>query len=388
MSSLNNGRRGPLIIGHYGGCNTGDEAMLAGLLGAVGPELRRRTSVVVKDDLVERSYRDLGVKLVPAGLGPVLRALLKTDALVIGGGTHFHDDYTTRRYLRHFRYMLRFVSLAILAKLLGRKVTWLGMGFGPFYRTPTRWITKLGLKFCDRVSVRDAKSLDEVAAWVPHEKLDLTFDLAALMVGNSHGVITPPPPEQFRCRILGVSVTSVRHCKSGGPQVDAKVWKSLAAALDQTMEENPDLRVRVVVFRGGDREDDQAVSHELYDALACAHPGHVELIPYLPEPAVTLRKIAECDAFVATRYHSGVLAYLANRRLLLLAYHRKVQDFAREIGLSDKACLSVAEAVDEELLANTLRCLVQGGSAFRAKLPVDDATARAELSVRALEDLC
>lgn len=387
MSSVHNGSRGPLIVGHYGGCNTGDEAMLAGLLGAVPPDLLRRTTVVVKDELVERSYLKMGVKLVPAGFGPVLRALMKADTLVIGGGTHFHDDYTTRRYLRHFRYMLRFVSLAVLAKLMGRKVAWLGMGFGPFYRNPTRWLTRLGLKFCDRVSVRDSKSLDEIAPWLPPGKLDLTFDLAALMVGNSHGVITRPRKENFRCSVLGVSVTSVLHCRSGGAEVDAIVWRSLAEALNRTLDENPGLRVRVFVFRGGDREDDRAVSHDLYQAILSMHPGRVELIPFQPEPAAMLQKTAECDAFIATRYHSAVLAYLANCRLLLLAYHRKVMDLACEIGLSNKACLSVAEAVDEELLTASLNDLVRGNSAYCAPLPVDDATARAALSVRSLEEL-
>ncbi len=376
-----------MIVGHYGGCNTGDEAMLAGLLGAVAPELRRRTTVVVKDELIERSYLKMGVKLVPAGFGPVIRALLNSDALVIGGGTHFHDDYTLTRYLRHFRYMLRFVSLAMLAKLMGRKVAWLGMGFGPFYRTPTRWITRLGLKFCDRVSVRDAKSLDEIAPWLPPGKLDLTFDLAALLLRSSCGALPPPSKEEFRCRVLGVSATSVLHCKSGGREVDSVVWRSLADALIRTLDENPGLRVKIIIFRGGDREDDQAVSQNLYTAISSARPGRVELIPFQPEPAAMLQKISECDAFVATRYHSGVLAYLASCRMLFLAYHRKVQDLAQEIGLPEEACLSVAEAVDEERLAGALRDMVHGNKAYRAPLPLGDATARAALSVQSLEEL-
>ena len=121
----NHAVRHPLVIGHYGGCNTGDEAMLTALLRAVGPELRRRATIVMKNGHGENLRPYYGADTVPPGLLPVLRALRRSDALVLGGGTHFHDDYTTWRYLRHFRYMLRIASLSMLAKLLGQRVYWL-----------------------------------------------------------------------------------------------------------------------------------------------------------------------------------------------------------------------------------------------------------------------
>ncbi|MBZ5565193.1 MAG: polysaccharide pyruvyl transferase family protein [Acidobacteriia bacterium] len=387
MSGVHSRVRRPLVIGHYGGCNTGDEAMLAGLLSAVTPELRQRAAVVVKDESFEPPFLDHEVKVVPAGLVPVLRALLNTDALVLGGGTHFHDDYTTLRYLRHFRYMLRYVGLSMLAKMLGRQVSWLGMGFGPFYRRPTQWLTRLGLKFCDHVSVRDAKSREEVAAWVPPEKIAVTFDLAALLIGNSHGCFLPSRPEGFRCSTLGVSLTSVRNSLTSGPWVDAAVRRRLASALNRTLAENRNLRLKVLVLRGGHREDDQAVSKKLFDFISRAHSGRVDFVPYHPDPEVTLEEIAACDAMVAARYHAGVLGYLTGCRLLFLAYHRKVCDLAKEIGLPDDACVRVSEALEEELLVNRLRRLVHGDQAFRASLPVPDATQRALGNLRAFEEL-
>ena len=385
MSGARNGIPCPLIMGHYGGHNTGDEAMLAGLLKAVGPDLRRHTAVVVKDELIEGQFLNSGVKLVHAGLGPVLGALLKTDNVILGGGTHFHDDYRTWRYLRHLRYMLRFVSISILAKLLGRKVTWLGMGFGPFYRRPTRWVTRLGLKFCDRVSVRDSKSLEEIATWVPANKLDLAFDLAALMICNSNGHFTSRRTGEFCCKTLGVSVTSVSHSISGGPRLDSVIWQRLAGALSRVLGENRNLRVKVLVLRGGGREDDLAVSSQVYRALIAQYPGRADLVPYQPDPNETLRKIAECDAFVGTRYHAGVLAYLAGCRLLLVAYHRKVRDLAKEIGLSGEACIDLSDCVEENLLFDRLKRITTGDETFRARMPVHDAMQRAILNIRTFQ---
>lgn len=374
----------PLIIGHYGGCNTGDEAMLVGLLRAIDPKLRRHTTVTAKDLGIEGGIPALGVSVIPAAFLPVFRALLRSDGLVLGGGTHFHDDYTTVRYLRHFRHMLRITGLSILAKMLGRRVIWLSMGFGPFFRRPTRWVTKLGLRFCDSVTVRDAKSRQEVAAWVPTKRIAVAFDLAALLVGNSHEGIDGLRAEGRRCPTLGVSVTSVRHCMTSGPRVDAVLWRRLAGAVNRILDENQNLRVKVLVIRGGNHEDDRAISAQLHDTIRKSHPGRSDLVPYTPEPTETLRRIAECDAVVATRYHAGVLAYLAHRPLLLLAYHRKVRDLAREIGLSDEACISLAEDVDERLLRERLNRMMAGEEAFRAHLPVQDAEHRAALNLRLL----
>lgn len=375
----------PLIIGHYGGCNTGDEAMLAGILEAIGSGARQQATVVVKDGSLEESYRNLGVSLAPATLSSVLSALLRTDGLVLGGGTHFHDDYTTLRYLRHFRYMSRFVVLSIMAKLLGRKVAWLGMGFGPFYRRPTRWLTRLGLAFCDRVTVRDAISHQEVAGWVPSQRLSLAFDLAALLAGNSHGPGFRHRRNGSRWTTLGVSITSLQYSMTGGPEADTVLWSRLSKVLIKTLNANPAVRIRILVIRGGDREDDWEVSRKLHSAISSVHPGRCVIVPYHPDPAATLGRIAECNAFIATRYHAGVLAYLAECPLLLIAYHRKVRDLAKEIGLSSEACINVAEEVDADLLMDKISRMLEGDTAFRAQLPVSQAAQRAWLNIRALE---
>lgn len=376
-----------LIIGHYGGCNTGDEAMLAGLVGALHDSLRQRSAVVVKTKLTRKQYSNSGVDVLPASTASVVSGLLRSNSLILGGGTHFHDDYTTMRYVRHFRYMLRLASLSMLAKLLGRKVIWLGMGFGPFYRVPTRWVTRLGLKFCDFVTVRDSISLREVSGWIPAERLGVTFDLAALLAQNAQLRTRPARTDEDRCKTLGISVTSVRKCLTCGPRVDACFWGRLASALNRILARNPDLRLKVIVLRGGHREDDQAVSAMVHQIVEKSHPRRCDLVPYDPEPMITLQRISECDAFIATRFHAGVLAYVAGCRLLFLEYHRKVRDLAREIGLADKACLSLSEDVNEDVLAEKLEALVHGHSAFRASLPLREAFDRALLNIVAVENI-
>lgn len=376
-----------LIIGHYGGCNTGDEAMLSGLLVALDSNLRQRAAVVVKDKPAPMQYLNSDVTLLRASIASVIRGLLKSDNLILGGGTHFHDDYITIRYLRHFRYMLRLASLSKLAKLLGRKVIWLGMGFGPFYRSPTRWVTRLGLRSCDFVTVRDSASLREIEGWISPERVGVTFDLGVLLAKSLHCSARRTRGNENRCKTLGISVTPVRKCLTCGPRVDAFFWKRLAKALNQIMDQSPELRVKVVVLRGGHREDDQAISLMVHRLVEADHPGRCDIVPYNPEPIVTLRSIAECDAFIATRFHAGVLAYAAGCRLLFLEYHRKVRDLAREIGLADDACVSLSKETDEQDLTRKLKALIEGHNLFRATLPLRAAIDRALLNIVAVDNV-
>ena len=377
----------PLIIGHYGGCNTGDEAMLTALLRAVGPELRQGATIVMKNGHGENLRSSYGADTVPAGLLPVLRALLKSDGLVLGGGTHFHDDYTIRRYLRHFRYMLRIASLSMLAKLLGQRVYWLGMGFGPFYRWPTRWVTKLGLKYCSGVTVRDTESQKEISRWIAPGKLSLAFDLAALLADDPLQRNIPNKTGQRLCPTLGISVTSVRQSITSGPRVDSIIWRRLASVVNRALDNKPNMRIKIVVLRGGNREDDWTLSAEMHAALEAIHPGRSELVPYTPDLQNTLRSIASCDAFIATRYHAGVLAYLAGCNLLFLAYHRKVYDLAREIRLSDAACVTPSETLSESDLMEKINHLTEGSDLFRARLPVSEAARRAWINIQTLGEI-
>src|SRR5262249_55203195 len=134
------------------------------------------------------------------------------------------------------------------------------------------------------------------------------------------------------------------------------------------------------IIRGGTRDDDKALTCYLYQKLAAVDATRVEIVPYDTNPTHTLQKIAECEAFIASRFHSGMLAYLSGCHLLFLAYHRKVEDLAREIGLSPQACISLCDTVSDEEFATKISELLSGAEAYRPTLPVSEATKRAQMN--------
>ena len=365
-----------LVFGHYGGCNTGDDAMLAGMVRELTLRGASLIYVVTKDGTAPSFVKN--VKALGRSPISILQAIRNVDAVVLGGGTHFHDDYTPRRYWRHFRYMTFIVGLSWAARLLGKRIYWLGMGFGPFHRLSAKLIARFGLKSCHGVTVRDRQSYHEVQSWVQTDRLCQAFDLAALLDNISN-----EPIDSIRddAHVLGISVTSVQATASGGKLTDAAYWSRFVSALGKIYSQRLSLQVRVFVFRGGNREDDKAISRQVVNSLRAIDPDRVELVSYFDDPFKTLQAAQACSFFIASRFHAGVLAYLAGCRLLLLAYHRKVRDLASEIDLSPNACLPISPDVSEAEIRQAIEWLLGGDPGFYARLPVKQARERAMRSI-------
>jgi polysaccharide pyruvyl transferase WcaK-like protein len=374
-----------LVFGHYGGHNTGDDAMLAGLVLGASPALRRRLLIASKAGSLPTCLNNTGVKTIPASLLSVVWALWHSQGIVLGGGSHFQDDYAGLRYVRHFRYMARFVVLSLLARMLGKRVLWLSMGFGPLFRAPTRWLTRLGLHACHYVTVREQTSARTIQPWISTERTALAFDLAALMVPAQHAAASIPVRHRTAEHILGVSVMSVSPLRTGGAAAERIFWHHLETALADILATHSNVRVRIFIIRGGQREDDFARSAQLYRTLIDVDPARVDIIPYCADPLRTLRKMQDCSTFVATRFHAGVLAYLAGCRLVFLAYHRKLVDLAQEIGLPTQACVRIRADVAPATLRMRIDELVTGAPGYTPTLPVVEAVHRARLHTEILE---
>jgi polysaccharide pyruvyl transferase WcaK-like protein len=355
-----------LIVGHYGGSNTGDEAMLMSLLEVLPPSMN--VSIVTKDSTLERHGKQ-HVSAVGLQTKAVLRALVAADMVILGGGTHFHDDYRGGRLLRHYIYMSRYLAVFAIAKLLGKRVYCIGMGFGPFKYRLTKLLSRCTLALTDGISVRDQASLDEAVALGAGSKTVRAFDLAALLTPS---VPQSTSPDQV---YLAVSVTDIPGV-DGSIVSQERVLGMMTESLRTLLRLRPEVHVKVIVVRGGARESDLEVSERLVAALS-AYSDRVKLVPYMPDPLAVLNEFRTSLAACVMRYHAGMFAYLAGCRLLLLPYHRKLVDLSHEIGLPSMACPPLAE-LDGDMLADQLSDLMNSeSSSFTPTLPVSAAKSMA-----------
>ena len=381
-------QRGWLIFGNYGTSNTGDDAMLAGLVYG----LRKRQqqvpiAVVSKGAQLSSRLRSLGAQPVEARVRPMWQAIRNAQGIILGGGTHFHDDYVMSRYVRHLRYMLRVLLLVALGHLLRKRIFLLGMGFGPFRSQLTEWISWMACSLAEHVTVRDLTSYQRATKWIGSSKLTQAFDLSALLYDNIARIESRKSHRNGSDELhLGVSVISIANIPGYGTQEDLAFQTAMERGIRQALNDKPNLKIPIFVFRGiWPRESDVEVSTRLWTALARDAPSRVALVPY-DDPEQTLLRIADCDLFIATRFHAAVFAYLAWCPFLCLTYHSKCIDLAQTIDLPTPACLSPDDVL-QGALPDRLLDLLQKPEAFQARLPVAEALSLTKQNLEVLPHL-
>ena len=327
MSGNENRLKGWLIAGHYGGQNAGDDAMLVGVLRSVPSDLLPGTSIIARSDLLPASP----CQRVNMSVGAVLGGLNASRGLILGGGTHFQDEFSGARAVRHFRYMFRFVLLTMLAYLKGKPVLWLGMGFGPVDRASTRWLVRFGSRFCRAITARDAASYEILKACRPRCEIHHAFDLCPL------GFETLGTSARADTRVLGLCPVYCSDTSMSSREQDEAFWGGVGETLAAQLAQDTDLQVKIFKFRAGERESDSAVVEQLLVTLRAVAADRVSLVAYQPDPAAMFEEVRSCTHFMSARFHGAMFGWLAGCRLLFVPYHRKVSDLAAEIGLDEHA---------------------------------------------------
>mgnify|MGYP000013211223 CR=1 FL=1 len=368
------------LVGHYGGMNTGDQAMLL----ACVSELKRQGIQVsyVSKKKEDRPLPDLSALCVDKSLLNILKEIREADWVVLGGGTHFHDDYTFLRLIWHVRYMCALTGVFALAKLLGKQVAWISMGFGPFRTAIARLILKFSLRFVDFISVRETKSLNEVTSISSKAKIIHAFDLSGCLLNNLPEDFSLPERQHF---LLGISPTLLHLSEKRVGMCSYKFWEKVAEEVAEVAKEYK-LLVRVFEFRGGQRESDTDLVQLFIKKLKTLNT-EVEYFPYESNPLKTLRAVYECKWFIASRFHSAVFAYLAQVPQIIIPYHRKLIDFAHDVGL-DNAVIPLEESAWRSIFREKLVRLIKEPYSFEARMPVNLAISSAIRNFEFIKQEC
>jgi polysaccharide pyruvyl transferase WcaK-like protein len=325
------------ILGHFGGFNTGDEAMLGGFLSlipktsAVSIKYKNGVDVHWGDNvtLFHGSYTDF---VAPIGPG---------DTLVLCGGTHFHDDYSPIRLLRHWLYLARINYLFDQAKRKGAQTQCIGNGFGPISSGLTGWLTRQFIKLCDVVTVRDKNSARALAAL--DCKADLVHpDLAMLLYKPDRRVV--------KKNIIGVSLTSLTS-QSADTISDDVLVHSIAGELTSFSDINPDVLVRLFVIRSGNRESDAPIMDQLHQLLQ-RNGVQSEVYTFTNDLNDLVEQMIPCRVFLASRFHSAVLGAVSQNKLIILSYHKKLVSLAEEMAMDRRYVIDLQQPTAADKLSH------------------------------------
>ncbi len=321
-----------LIAGYFGFGNTGDEAILAGMLSDLRALRPGLGAVVVSGDEegTARQYDVEGVHWSDiAGLEAAVR---QSDLVLVGGGGLFQDywglDPETYLTSRHDSVSF-YGGLPLLAHWAGRPCMLYAVGVGPLSTPTGRSYTRLTADLCKVVTVRDPESaalLDtcggEDAA--PRREVRVLADPAFSLP------VTPSDQETAERVLAGLGLGD------GVPFVGVcpRAWKSGPAALAWQQEMGRALEhfagkvpapFVFLPFQANPNtalEDDQAICAALGARLHSS--AVVRFVPGSLPPGAAAALLARASLVVAMRLHAVILGLSAGVPVVALSYDPKV----------------------------------------------------------------
>jgi len=320
------------LSGYYGFDNAGDEALLLAISSSIKSLVPDGEFVVFSGNPIKtRQLHNIGAVY---NMNPwsVARELLSCDLLISGGGSIFQDVTSSRS-------LLYYISVVVLARLLGKPVVFYAQGVGPIRKPFNRWLLGRVANHVNLITLRDQASREFLRKLgVSKPPLQVTADPVFALQTNEdikadikhrYPLLSSPATKR-----LGVSV---RHW----PALQGYQQK-LAVALDHFKRAGYE-----IIFVPMDYPEDIKESERV---SACMQEEAWIITDELTT-AQHLAVIAQLDLMVAMRLHALIFAASCGVPFAGISYDPKIDAF---LDLFDKRPLSPSSelmiAQIEELL--------------------------------------
>lgn len=303
-----------VVSGYYGYGNLGDDAILQAISRELSsPEQPVRLTVLSKAPAETRKQYGLPAVRRFSPLG-VYRALKASDVLISGGGSLLQDKTSTRSLL-YYLWVIR------MARRLGKPVFIYANGIGPLTQKQNRRRVRQCLNRCDRITLRDQASLQELRALgVERKDIRVTGDPVFRLTPDGQGenpLRELGIPEQGQ--IVGVSVRSL-------PQTE-KFIREFARLCDRLVREGG----KTVVFLVMQENMDEGVSQQIRQQMA----EKSYLVKSPGKPDTMLEMIREMELVIAMRLHTIIFAASVNVPVLGCVYDPKVGAVLQQLDMPD-----------------------------------------------------
>ena len=269
----------------------------------------------------------------------LLRQWRRFDGLVGGGGDVLRDD-------RGWRHLSFATEKYFVAKAFGTPWYVLNAGIGPPTTTYGGRVLRYVLERARQVVVRDRRAYDvALAARGPAETYfagDIVLALPRLFPDECRPRTASPAPAPY-----------VLVCLRGNPDAFGRFampeprLRELASALDGLAATG--LRIAFLPFQQHDTEDDDTLHRAIVARMR--QRDAVDFLPWTVDVARVATIFREAALVVAMRLHAAVLAEAFGAPTAVLAYDRKLLEFAQQRGVTviDAADLDRAGACASKL---------------------------------------
>lgn len=303
-----------VLSGYYGFDNFGDDAILAILVRELKENLPDAT-ITVLTNTVERTITQYGVNAVPRmSVKAVWKALHHADLFINGGGSLLQDQTSLKS-------LLYYLGTIFLSNLAGAKTVIFSHGIGPLNSFISRFLTKIALKTCSHISVRDQQSHDLLKSMTI--KSTITADPVWLGLNNNATV-------ENNFNSLGIDLSksyigvNIREWKT----LNDDILLSIANKVGD-LSKKLGLPVLILPFQP---ELDRQPSLTLIQFLErIINKDNIHFIDQALPPESWAALIKSCKLLISMRFHPLLVAMSNNIEVFGLSYDPKVSSLMESV---------------------------------------------------------
>ncbi len=298
-----------LVSGYIGFDNFGDEAIAKALVDKIrsgvfdneyeivlsGKDERFITLISSNPEKTSSLYGVDSCKMLE-----FFKPLINSDVLISGGGSLL-QDVTSKKSLFYY------LGIIYLGIILRKKVVIFSQGIGPINSTVGKFLTKLALKNCYKISVRDDKSLKLLNGW----------GIDANLVKDP--ILEIDLPKKQQKGIVGIQLRRF-------PTLSDKFLSALA---NEIVKNFSDKKIQIFSFQDS---LDLSVCEDFKRILNKKGLVNVEVFGNLSINDV-FNKISTLEYLVAMRFHANVVGVKSGVKTLAINYDIKVKKLAEEFNL-------------------------------------------------------
>lgn len=331
-----------LIAGYHGYGNCGDEATLMAMttnIKAMAQDVNI-TAISHIPELTKTEYNINSVQRFNAI--EVMRAIVKSDIILSGGGTLIQNGTSTRS-------LLYYLAIIKFAKLFRKRVMLYSNGIGPVVGKRNRKLVKLVVDNVDLITLREefsAKDLADIGVKKPeiHITADAAFTLKSVSDERAKEIIAKEEIPMDK-EMIGISVRQWNKAKYGD-----KYIKEIAKACDNMAKDG-----KTIVFIPMEFPKDAEVSKKIMNYME----EESFIIKGNYKPNEILGIVGQMNLIVGMRLHILLFSALKKIPMIGIVYDPKIEYYLDVLNMPKGGDVRTEE-IDGQKLTNQIQGMFLG----------------------------
>ena len=286
-----------VLSGYFGFKNFGDEAILSVLVNKLQADRSRITIISSDPEYTKSLYTHIRC-VKTFDFQNIIASVYKSDFLISGGGSLLQD-------VTSLKSLLYYLIIIFIALFLRKKVIIFAQGIGPINSVTGKILTKMLLKNCYYVSVRDKKSSELLHNWGINA--DLLCD----------PIFSVKIPETEKNKTLAIQL---RNCKNMNNDF-------LDRLADCVCRNFPDYKIEIYSFQDS---IDYEICKTFEQNIKMLNSDIQTVIYNNLTNSEIVEHLSKAQYLISMRFHAIIIGLLSGVKTLAINYDIKVEKIAKE----------------------------------------------------------